>query len=147
LREAFYNTYYRDLAYFIRDQIDAKDISEELFAIFEFGMKLSDNTYTESKHLILQWQNFNRRLSGNPLILSLSTSTSAPKIGEKDSIDANIFITSAGLPQISLPILFDIDNRTVGLSFSSKRFSDKTLLATLSNLFPQDFLESYSGVK
>lgn len=140
LRTCFFNVYYRDVAYFIRDHLTPLSISSELLQILEFGLALDQETYQFSKEMISSWQSFVENMPGNPLFVSLSTSSGAPKIGEKDPMDANLFITSAGLPQISVPLLRDNLGQLVGVSFSSKRFSDDVLLDFVSQLFPIDSL-------
>lgn len=145
LRHAFYEVYYRDLAYFIRDHLEAKDVSRELKDILDFGIRLSDNSYLQAKDIILSWQVFMEQMPGNPLILSLATSTSAPKIGVLDMDDANPFITSAGLPQVSIPLLTDEFNKTVGISLSSKRFSDNLLLSVAQTIYPLDAVVDFQS--
>ncbi len=140
LREHFYNVYYRDLAYFIRDHNVEKSISEELGHVLEFGLNLEAAAYTFSRQKIFEWQSFIAQLDTNPLILSLATSNSAPKVGKSDLIDANVFITSAGLPQICLPLLRSETGQLIGVSISSKRFYDEQVLRLATTLCPFDAL-------
>jgi Asp-tRNA(Asn)/Glu-tRNA(Gln) amidotransferase A subunit family amidase len=140
LRQDFYNMYYRDLAYFIRDHNIEKNISFELNQVLDFGLKIDFSAYMKSRESITNWQRFVSQISGNPLFLSFSTSTSAPMIGQNDQIDANLFLTSAGLPQISLPIFRSESGQLVGLNLSCKRFADESLLELASDIFPFDAL-------
>lgn len=141
LRKSFFNVYYRDLAYFIRDHNIENKVSAELLLILHEGLNLRNKEYLESRAIISQWQSIVCDLPKNPLILSLSTSTAAPKLGEKDSIDANIFITSAGFPQASIPLLRNEYGQLVGVSLSAQRFSDESLLELVAQIFPDDALK------
>lgn len=140
LRKSIYNVYYRDLAYFVQDHSTVNEVSPQLGKILEFGLGITDSTYTDSRFLILTWQKYLSSIPGNPLILSLATSSGAPRIGNEDKFDANPFITSAGLPQIALPILRDDNNQLVAMSLSAKRFNDEALLNAADKLFPHDVL-------
>jgi Asp-tRNA(Asn)/Glu-tRNA(Gln) amidotransferase A subunit family amidase len=141
LRSAFYSVYYRDLAYFIRDHFIEDEISEELHEILEYGIGVDGSEYSSAREAIESWRKYVSSLPGNPLFISASTSEPAPLIGKKDNVDANLFITSAGLPQISLPMLRGSDGRLVGLSLSSKRFSDDSLITVAKSIFPDDALQ------
>lgn len=141
LRKSFFNVYYRDLAYFIRDHNIEDKVSSELLLILHEGLSLRNEEYRESRTIISQWQSIVRDLPKNPLILSLSTSKAAPKLGGKDLIDANIFITSAGLPQASIPLLKDAYGQLVGVSLSAQRFNDESLLELVAQIFPDDALK------
>lgn len=138
LRESLFMVYYKDLSYYLLDQKLDNRVSENLQNIIEFGRKLNMQEYDHAKKVIVEWRKFVKKYLGNSLIFSVSTSSAAPRIGESDSIDANFFITSAGLPQMSLPILRDTDGRIVNLSISSPSFSDEFLLNLGLKIFPGD---------
>ena len=100
--------------------------------------------YGDAKRVVAEWREFVKKYLEKSLIFSVSTSSAAPQIGETDSIDANFFITSAGLPQMSLPLLRYTDGRIVNLSVSSPRFSDEFLLKLCLEIFPGDAMSLHS---
>ena len=140
LRNSLYAIYHRDLNYFLYNHHKNGNISKNLKMIVNHGSLVSRKEYGESKSFVEKWRKTISTLPDSTLLLSLSTSSSAPKIGHDDSIDANFFITSAGLPQLSLPLLRDEHRKLVGLSISSNRFSDDLLLQIGHLLFPFDAL-------
>jgi Asp-tRNA(Asn)/Glu-tRNA(Gln) amidotransferase A subunit family amidase len=72
----------------------------------------------------------------NSIIFSLSASAEAPQIGEPDLIDSNLFWTSLGLPQISLPLLTSDSGNPIGLSIIGCRGSDSYLLNLAKTFYP-----------
>jgi len=140
LRDSLFKIYYKELSYFLRDQDFTIEVSDSLSEIIRFGSSISVNEYESAKVLVHTWRNVVSQIPSETLIFSLATSQSAPLLGREDLIDANFFITSAGLPQLSIPMLRDEDGRLVNLSISSTRHSDETLLGFGHRLFPDDAL-------
>lgn len=141
LRKAFEAVYSRDISYFLADHKLEDSISPNLKEMFKYGESIDIPKYQKCISVLEDWRMFSRKISGNPLILSLATSMSAPKIGLPDKIDANLLLTSAGNPQICLPILRDEFGKLLGISVSGNRFSDLALLSFAERLFPSDALE------
>jgi Asp-tRNA(Asn)/Glu-tRNA(Gln) amidotransferase A subunit family amidase len=142
LRWAILTIYHRDLSYFLRDHSEPDNISSTLLEIFREGQNTSSGDFLKATEIVESWRKYcDAQISSEDLIFSLATSQSAPKHGEGDLQDANLFITSAGLPQIVLPLLRQIDGRLVGLSLSAKRFSDDKILNLAHKILPFDVLE------
>ena len=81
-----------------------------------------------------------REIKGSPLILSLATSQSSPRKGLPDKIDGNLLITSAGNPQLTIPVLRDEYGKLVGVSIAGKKFTDLRILNIAQEFFPIDAL-------
>lgn len=141
IRQSFDQIYAKDLAYFLADHKIEKMVSEELWNMMDFGNSIDYADYVKAKELIQEWRLTYRSLSETPLYLSLATSSSAPIIGKPDLIDANLLITSLGFPQVSLPVIRDQNRKIVGVSLSSRRFTDDRLLAVAKEVFPGDALD------
>ena len=85
--------------------------------------------------LNIQRQNADSDLE-NSVIFALSAADEAPRIGAPDLIDANLFWTSLGLPQISLPLLNSQSDNPIGLSIIGFKGSDSHLLKLAKRIFP-----------
>jgi Asp-tRNA(Asn)/Glu-tRNA(Gln) amidotransferase A subunit family amidase len=138
LRKAFETIYSKDVSYYLQDIKMEEKVSDSLKEMFMYGSSISFSNYRECVGLMQEWRDFMRNLPANPLIISLATSISAPRKGSRDKIDANLLITSAGNPQICLPLLRDRVGKLVGVTFSGARFSDLSLLELAKLLFPSD---------
>jgi Asp-tRNA(Asn)/Glu-tRNA(Gln) amidotransferase A subunit family amidase len=141
LRKAFEAVYSKDISYFLSDHKLEYHLSPSLREMFEYGESIDVSKYQKCIHILQEWRSFVRKIPGNPLILSLATSMSAPRIGFPDKIDANLLLTSAGNPQISLPLLRDDSGKLLGVCLSGKRFNDLALFSFAHRLFPSDALE------
>lgn len=141
IRKAFETVYSKDVSYFLSDHKLEGSISPGLKDMFTHGLSIGSSEYQKSLDTLVAWRSFMREIPGNPLILSLATSTSTPKIGSLDKIDANLLLTSAGNPQICLPLLRDEFGKLVGVSMSGKRFTDAGLIFVADTLFPSDALD------
>jgi Asp-tRNA(Asn)/Glu-tRNA(Gln) amidotransferase A subunit family amidase len=141
IREAFETVYSKDISYFLSDHNLEGSISPNLKEMFTRGLSVSSSEYQRSLNALASWRRFMRDIPGNPLILSLATSTSAPKIGSMDKMDANLLLTSVGNPQICLPLLRDEFGKLVGVSLSGKRFTDAGIISVANSLFPSDALD------
>jgi len=89
IRTSFELIYAKDLAYFLADHKIEDKVSDELGVIMDHGNSCHFSDYNQAKELIRNWRLRYRSLRGNPLYVSLATSSSAPQVGEPDSIDAN----------------------------------------------------------
>ena len=140
LRKAFDTVYSKDVSYFLSDHKLEGSISPSLKEMFAHGLSISLSEYQKSLRVMVEWRKFMREIPGNPLILSLATSTSAPKIGSVDKIDANLLLTSSGNPQICLPLLRDEFGKLIGVCLSGKAFNDVGIISLANSLFPFDAL-------
>lgn len=136
LRICHEDIYAKELAYFLRDELDSKNISEGLRAFGRYGKELPIEVYKERLHFL----NTQRRKSDldlrSSIIFALSAADEAPRIGAPDLIDANLFWTSLGLPQISLPLLNSQSANPIGLSIIGFKGSDSHILKLAKRIFP-----------
>jgi Asp-tRNA(Asn)/Glu-tRNA(Gln) amidotransferase A subunit family amidase len=136
LRIAHEDIYAKELSYFLKDELSAGSISEGLREFGQYGERMSMENYREKiRFLNIQRGICNIEL-GNSIIFALSASDQAPKIGEPDLVDANLFWTSLGLPQVSLPLLESESGNPVGLSIIGYKGSDTHLLNLAQKFFP-----------
>ena len=140
VRNAFERVYAKDLSYFLKDHKLENQISSELHEMFVFGESLSLDEYQQCLRRIGEWRTFMREIKGSPLILSLATSQSSPRKGLPDKIDGNLLITSAGNPQLTIPVLRDEYGKLVGVSIAGKKFTDLRILNIAQEFFPIDAL-------
>ena len=136
MRIAHEDIYAKELSYFLKDELSAGNISEGLIEFGQYGERMSMENYREKiRFLNIQRGICNFEL-GNSIIFALSASDQAPKIGEPDLVDANLFWTSLGLPQVSLPLLESESGNPVGLSIIGYKGSDTHLLNLAQKFFP-----------
>jgi Asp-tRNA(Asn)/Glu-tRNA(Gln) amidotransferase A subunit family amidase len=136
LRICHQDVYAKELSYFLTNELNSKNVSPGLRAFGDHGKNLSMEVYNER----IRFLNNQRRVSSidlqNSIIFSLSASAEAPQIGEPDLIDSNLFWTSLGLPQISLPLLTSDSGNPIGLSIIGCRGSDSYLLNLAKTFYP-----------
>lgn len=136
LRICHEDIYAKELAYFLRDELDSENISEGLRAFGRYGRELPIKVYKERlQFLNIQRQNADSDLE-NSVIFALSAADEAPRVGAPDLTDANLFWTSLGLPQISLPLLNSQSDNPIGLSIIGFKGSDSHLLKLAKRIFP-----------
>ena len=136
LRICHEDIYAKELAYFLRDELDSKNISEGLRAFGRYGRELPMQVYKERLYFLnTQRQNADSDLE-NSVIFALSAADEAPRIDAQDLIDSNLFWTSLGLPQISLPLLNSQSTNPIGLSIIGFKGSDSHLLNLAKRIFP-----------
>jgi Asp-tRNA(Asn)/Glu-tRNA(Gln) amidotransferase A subunit family amidase len=136
LRKCHEDIYAKELAYFLKDEFNFGTISPGLRAFGQYGRDIPFEIYQER----LRFLNIQRQIStlelNNSIIFALSASDEAPRIGEPDLLDSNLFWTSLGLPQISLPILESDSGNPIGLSIIGPRGSDSHLLDFAKKIYP-----------
>ena len=98
--------------------------------MIEKGNKISKKKYLES--LLIQ-QNLTNKfefmIKDYDFLITPSTASVAPKIGENEKIDTSLIWTFFGAPAISLPIFYDEKKRLpFGLQVISSRYNDLNLL-------------------
>ena len=142
LRICHEDIYAKELAYFLKDELSSKNISPGLRVFGQYGAELPIQVYQER----VRFLNIQRRLSDldlkNSIIFALSAAAEAPRIGENDLLDANLFWTSLGLPQISLPLLKSESGDPIGISIIGFRGSDTHLLNLAQSIFPNQINQS-----
>lgn len=98
--------------------------------MIEKGSKISKNKYLQSLSMQLKLtKKFEKVMKDYDFLITPSTGSVAPKIGEIEKKDTSLIWTFFGAPSISLPIFFD---KNVGLPFGlqiiSSRYNDFALL-------------------
>ncbi len=125
------NIYCKSIAYYFSFIKKRKNkISEIMSDMIERGNKISKIKYLKSllaqEHLT---KKFELMMNDYDFLITPSTASVAPKIGDKEKIDTSLIWTFFGAPAISLPIFFDIKTQLpFGLQIVSKRYDDFALL-------------------
>jgi Asp-tRNA(Asn)/Glu-tRNA(Gln) amidotransferase A subunit family amidase len=136
LRTCHEDIYAKELSYFLKDELNSPYTSERLRAFGKYGSMLPHKDYIEQLlFLSKQRGNADSELR-NSVIFALSASDGAPRLGAPDLIDANLFWTALGLPQISLPLLYSQTGDPIGLSIIGFKGSDSYLLQLAKSIFP-----------
>ena len=99
-------------------------------AMIKKGNKISKKKYLES---LLVQQNltnkFESMMKDYDFLITPSTASVAPKIGESEKIDTSLIWTFFGAPAISLPMFYDDKKKLpFGLQIISSRYNDLFLL-------------------
>jgi len=125
------NIYCKSLSYYFSSLVKRKNkISKIMSTMIEKGNKISKKKYLES--LLIQ-QNLTNKfefmIKDYDFLITPSTASVAPKIGENEKIDTSLIWTFFGAPAISLPIFYDEKKRLpFGLQVISSRYNDLILL-------------------
>jgi len=136
LRKCHEDIYAKELAYFLKDELNSRNISPGLKEFGKYGRELPLEIYRER----VRFLNIQRQLStsnlNNSIVFALSAAAGAPRIGDPDLLDPNLFWTSLGLPQISLPLLKSESGDPIGVSIIGFKGSDTHLLKLAKKIFP-----------
>jgi Asp-tRNA(Asn)/Glu-tRNA(Gln) amidotransferase A subunit family amidase len=136
LRIAHYDIYAKELSYFLKRELISKNVSKGLKHFGDYGDTISNSAYrSDLDFLRSQRQKSDLELK-NTFIFALSASDQAPPVGSDDKYDSNLFWTSLGLPQISLPMLKSETGNPIGLSIIGNKGSDSRLLNFAKRIFP-----------
>ena len=125
------NIYCKSLSYYFSSLKKRKNkISEIMSAMIKKGNKISKKKYLES---LLAQQNltnkFESMMKDYDFLITPSTASVAPKIGESEKIDTSLIWTFFGAPAISLPMFYDDKKKLpFGLQIISSRYNDLFLL-------------------
>ena len=125
------NIYCKSLSYYFSSLKKRKNkISEIMSAMIKKGNKISKKKYLES---LLVQQNltnkFESMMKDYDFLITPSTASVAPKIGESEKIDTSLIWTFFGAPAISLPMFYDDKKKLpFGLQIISSRYNDLFLL-------------------
>jgi Asp-tRNA(Asn)/Glu-tRNA(Gln) amidotransferase A subunit family amidase len=125
------NIYCKSLSYYFSSLKKRKNkISEIMSAMIKKGNKISKKKYLES---LLVQQNltnkFESMMKDYDFLITPSTASVAPKIGESEKTDTSLIWTFFGAPAISLPIFYDDKKKLpFGLQIISSRYNDLFLL-------------------
>jgi Asp-tRNA(Asn)/Glu-tRNA(Gln) amidotransferase A subunit family amidase len=125
------NIYCKSLSYYFSTLGKRKNkISKIMSAMIEKGNKISKKKYLES---LLMQQNLTNKfesiMKDYDFLITPSTASVAPKIGENEKTDTSLIWTFFGVPAISLPIFYDEKKKLpFGLQIISSRYNDLNLL-------------------
>lgn len=136
LRTAHEDIYAKELSYFLKEELSAGNVSRGLREFGEYGEKMSMEHYREKLRILDIQRGISNIELHNSIIFALSASDQAPKIGEPDLVDANLFWTALGLPQVSLPLLHSDSGNPIGLSIIGYKGSDNRILNLAQEFFP-----------
>ncbi len=123
--------YNKSLSYYFKNEYKhVEQISNIMKSMIEFGDSI---TVEEYKKVIAQQPidriNFDRIFETIDFIVTPSTATFAPTLGESEIPDTCLIWTYMGYPVISIPLFFDSDNNLpYGLQIVGPKFSDFKLL-------------------
>jgi len=126
------NIYCKSLAYYFSSiKKRTNKISDIMSSMIERGNKINKNNYLES--LLAQEQltkKFELLMNDYDFLITPSTASVAPKIGNKEKIDTSLIWTFFGAPAISLPIFYDKEKKLpFGLQVITSRYKDFLLLS------------------
>ena len=125
------NIYCKSLSYYFSSLKKRKNkISEIMSAMIKKGNKINKKKYLES---LLAQQNltnkFESMMKDYDFLITPSTASVAPKIGESEKTDTSLIWTFFGAPAISLPMFYDDKKKLpFGLQIISSRYNDLFLL-------------------
>jgi Asp-tRNA(Asn)/Glu-tRNA(Gln) amidotransferase A subunit family amidase len=134
------NIYCKSLSYYFKNLSKRKNkISEIMKNMINKGHKISTYQYLQSciaQELLTK--KFELLMKNYDFLITPSTASVAPKIGEIEKTDTCLIWTFFGAPAISLPIFWDINTKLpFGLQIVAKRYDDFLLLD-----FAQDIIEA-----
>ena len=134
IRDVHRIIYRRDLGYYFRSEIDSNQVSSDLADFIDVQSLPTPEEYQEAKNKLKLWREYTQLRFRNTLIMSLASSTSAPIRDSAYEYDLNAAITAAGFPQLCMPAFSDSEGRSVSMSLSGPKGSDKEILE-LGNRF------------
>ena len=128
IRESHEIIYKKELSYFLRSEVEHASVSDELKRFAEEGREIQSSVYLAAKNCIKAWKDvFNNSIKGT-IVAHPATSSVFVEINQKESKDANLLVTAAGAPQITLPILDTLGSIKTGLSLVASQGNDLNLL-------------------
>jgi Asp-tRNA(Asn)/Glu-tRNA(Gln) amidotransferase A subunit family amidase len=128
IRESHEIIYKKELSYFLKAEMEHTSISDELKRFAKEGREIQPSVYLEAKNNIKIWKDiFNNSIRGT-IVAHPATSSVFVDINQKELKDANLLVTAAGAPQITLPVLNTLDSIKTGLSLVTNQGNDLNLL-------------------
>ena len=125
------NIYCKSLSYYFSSLKKRRNkISQIMTTMIEKGNKISKKKYLESL-LAQQYltKKFDSMMKDYDFLITPSTASVAPKIGENEKTDTSLIWTFFGVPAISLPIFYDEKTKLpFGLQIISSRYNDFFIL-------------------
>ena len=122
--------YDKSLSYYFEQEALAQDqISELMSEAIASGSKISlavFNAALDRQSVLIE--NSRRLFAGVDVVISLSTSTSAPLRHELELPDPSLIWTFLGMPAINVPIGLSENGLPIGLQLTAKKYDDYLLL-------------------
>lgn len=138
--------YDKSLSYYFQQEALAEDkISPQMMSAIARGDKISPDDYAEA--LCIQsslTQKSSSLFADYDIIVSMSTTTPAPKRHELESPDPSLIWTFLGMPSVHVPIGLSSNGLPIGLQLTSKKYDDYLLLQFLDFAFDNEILMNSS---
>lgn len=138
--------YDKSLSYYFEQEALAQDqISELMSEAIASGSKISlavFNAALDRQSILIE--NSRRLFAGVDVIISLSTSTSAPLRHVPELPDPSLIWTFLGMPAINVPIGLSEKGLPVGLQLTAKKYDDYLLLQFLDHALHLRYLSNSS---
>ena len=125
------NIYTKSLYYYFKSLSKRKNkISKIMMNMMNKGEQITKDQYVESCHVQeILCSKFEKIMKNFDFLITPSTGSVAPKLGNKEKIDTSLIWTFLNAPAISLPIFYDQKTRLpFGLQIVSSRYNDFSLL-------------------
>lgn len=123
--------YCKSLAYYFQHEFSQRDrMSDIMKEMIRLGNEVSTEQYVEAlKQQPRLRAQFDAAFAGHDFLVTPSTASVAPRIGEREKDDTCLIWTFLGYPVLSVPAFWSSDhNLPVGLQLVGPRYSDLALL-------------------
>jgi len=139
--------YDKSISYYFKEEYQRNPnlISKSTLEMIERGLKIEPEEFQEA----LQYQKNNIEIidkvfSNYDAIITVGTSSSAPKIDEEEIPDTSLIWTMLGIPSVCIPAGKCPNNMPFGIHFISSKYNDYKLLDVLENLSKDEIISSKS---
>lgn len=133
VRKSHETIYKKEVSIYLHNEISHPEISKQLKIFAEEGTEISMSDYHDAKNTILEWKKIVNLITPGCILLSPATCDTFI-FNEEEKYDSNLLYTAAGIPQLIIPKLEDLDGNLTGLSISSEVGSDEQLIGLISSL-------------
>jgi len=145
LHEIIYN---KSLSYYFKEEYKQKEfVSIEMNKLIENGNLINPKDYQEA--LVFQaklQETMDIFMQDFDVLISLSTTTTAPPRGEKERPDPSLIWTFLHLPSINIPKFYSSKKLPFGIQFISRKYNDYLLLNFVDFMVDQDLIPKISNI-
>lgn len=141
VRNAHTLIYRRDLNYYLRSELESKEITQTMRAFLGNADSISRQEYEKALQFIIKWRREYKERISDGIVITFAANSSAPQSEEFGQLDCNSLITASHGPQVTIPVLRDSDGRIVNVSLSARWGLDFPLLKLAHQLFESSALE------
>jgi len=141
VREAHTLIYRRDLNYYLKSELQSKEITETMRAFLGDAGSISRQAYESALQFIAKWRREYKERISDGIVITFAANSGAPKAEAYGQLDCNSLITASHDPQITIPVLRDSDGRFVNVSLSARWGLDFPLLRLAHRLFDASALD------